>query len=168
MSEITITTAQPGMLPRLHELNQASTPGVADVTIETLGKLIEDSAPTIVACDPLGRPVGFLLLLGPGASHDSPNYAWFTARAADTGAAIAYVDRIAVDPDLRGSGVGVTLYEAAFETCRDRYQRIGCEVNSAPPNPGSMRFHGRLGFEEVGRQVFVPGEKAVVYLERAL
>lgn len=172
MSSFTITTAEPTMLPRLHALNQAATPGVSDVTIETLGRLIADSAPTFVACEPAGaspcRPVGFLLLLGPGARHDSPNYAWFAARATETGAAIAYVDRIAVDPALRGSGVGALLYEAAFERCRGRYDRIGCEVNSAPPNPGSMRFHQRLGFHEVGRQDFVPGEKAVVYLERDL
>ena len=40
----------------------------------------------------------------------------------------------------------------------------GCEVNLAPPNPESLKFHARIGFREVGRQAFVPREKEVVYL----
>jgi hypothetical protein len=29
---------------------------------------------------------------------------------------------------------------------------LTCEVNLRPPNEGSLRFHRRLGFREVGRQ----------------
>ena len=57
---------------------------------------------------------------------------------------------------------------AAFGVSAEWYDTIGCEVNRLPPNPGSLRFHKRLGFFEVGGQVFVTGEKEVIYLERGL
>lgn len=37
------------------------------------------------------------------------------------------------------------MFDAASKQGRD-------EVNVDPPNPGSLRFHDRLGFTEVGRQ----------------
>ena len=79
-----------------------------------------------------------------------------------------YVDRIAIDAPARGQRIGEALYQAVFAVCAGRYDAIGCEVNRLPPNPGSLRFHKRLGFEEVGGQAFVPGEKEVIYLERKL
>jgi predicted GNAT superfamily acetyltransferase len=37
-----------------------------------------------------------------------------------------------------------------------------CEVNVEPPNPGSLRFHERIGFAEVGQ--FAPKPDYVVSL----
>ncbi len=42
-----------------------------------------------------------------------------------------------------------------------------CEVNHAPPNPGSDAFHARMGFGEIGRAV-LSGGKTVRYLRRPL
>ena len=84
------------------------------------------------------------------------------------GSHVNYVDRIAIDTSARRQRIGEALYEAAFAACAGRYEAIGCEVNRLPPNPGSLRFHKRLGFVEVGSQAFVPGEKEVIYLERGL
>ena len=38
-------------------------------------------------------------------------------------------------------------------------------MNERPANPGSLRFHKRLGFEPVGTMDH--GDKAVVFLARA-
>jgi predicted GNAT superfamily acetyltransferase len=107
-----------------------------------------------------GEPLGFLLGMTLEANYDSPNFLWFCERERD----LFYVDRIVVAAQARGLGLGRLLYTSAAALAPPPLRRIGCEVNLAPPNPQSLAFHTRLGFREVGRQAFVPGEKEVVYL----
>jgi len=93
--------------------------------------------------------LGFALLFRAGADYASENYRWFEVRGDD----FFYVDRIVVADEAQNAGVGRALYAAIFAAARERgLARVTCEVNVEPPNPGSMRFHGRLGFAEVGRQ----------------
>ena len=161
---ITIRAYAPADLPALHAINEQGVPGVSRETPEDLGRWLSLSE-CFVAVDEAGAPVGFLNLVPPGtAAYTSPNLRWFEAR----GGRVNYVDRVAIDAAARGQRIGEALYEAAFAACAGRYEAIGCEVNRLPPNPGSLRFHKRLGFAEVGGQAFVPGEKEVIYLERAL
>lgn len=170
MSSATVRTASNGDLSALWTINEASTPGVGSVTEAELERLIAlPNALTLVATTDAGDPLGFMLLLGPGADYDSPNYRWFEARrAAGAMGAYFYVDRIAVAAQARGAGVGDALYQAAFAAAPEEATVIACEVNTAPPNPGSMRFHAKLGFVEVGAAAHVPGEKEVAYLERPI
>ena len=161
---ISIRAYTPADLPALHAINEQGVPGVSRETIESLGKWVSLSE-CLVAVDDAGRPIGFLNLVPPGTpAYTSPNLRWFEARDGK----VNYVDRIAIDASARGQRIGEALYDAAFTACAGRYEAIGCEVNRLPPNPGSLRFHKRLGFEEVGSQAFVPGEKEVIYLERKL
>ena len=151
-------------LPRLHTINEQGVPGVSRESLPDLGRWLSLSECLVAVTDD-GQPAGFLNLVPPGtATYTSPNLRWFEAR----GGNVNYVDRIAIDAAARGQRIGEALYEAAFAACAGRYDAIGCEVNRLPPNPGSLRFHKRLGFVEVGSQAFVPGEKEVIYLERAL
>ncbi|MCA8901827.1 MAG: GNAT family N-acetyltransferase [Hyphomonas sp.] len=161
---IRIRGFQPADLAHLHMINQQGVPGVSSEAPETLAKWISLSE-CFVADEGGGVPLGFLTLVPPGTmAYPSSNLRWFEAR----GGNVHYVDRIAVAEWARGRRVGEALYEAAFKACRGRYDAIGCEVNRLPPNPGSLRFHKRLGFVEVGSNAFVPGEKEVIYLEREL
>ncbi len=60
---------------------------------------------------------------------------------------IAYIHFVGVDPDLRGTGVGRTLYEWFFEQGAAQ----GCtRVKSvtSPLNGGSRSFHAAMGFGE--------------------
>ncbi|KCZ47099.1 MULTISPECIES: GNAT family N-acetyltransferase [unclassified Hyphomonas] len=161
---ITIRAYAPADLPALHAINEQGVPGVSRETPEDLAKWLSLSE-CLVAVGEDGQPVGFLNLVPPGtAAYTSDNLRWFEAR----GGNVNYVDRIAIDARARGQRIGEALYQAVFAVCAGRYDAIGCEVNRLPPNPGSLRFHKRLGFEEVGGQAFVPGEKEVIYLERKL
>lgn len=161
---IGIRAYTPADLPALHAINEQGVPGVSRETVEDLGKWLS-LAECLVALGSDGVPLGFLNLVPPGtAAYTSPNLRWFEAR----GGNLIYVDRIAIEAAARGQRIGEALYGAAFARCGARYASIGCEVNRLPPNPGSLRFHKRLGFLEVGGQAFVPGEKEVIYLERAL
>jgi len=93
-----------------------------------------------------GEVVGFVLCLLPGTAYGSLNYAWFNERYTD----FLYVDRIAVAAAHRDCGVGSRLYARIIEEAGRRGVPIAAEVSLVPPNPGSMRFHRRHGFEEVG------------------
>jgi len=158
-----IRLCQPADLVELHRINEENVPAVGSVTPGELDSLVAGCYATFVAEDK-GRIGGFLLGLVEGADYGSPNYTWLSERYP----AFAYVDRIAVDAAFQGSGIGVMLYEALEAHVADKRPVLACEVNTLPPNPGSLRFHKRLGFEEVGEQMFEPGAKAVVYLVKTL
>jgi uncharacterized protein len=107
---------------------------------------------------------GLLIAFDQDAAYQSPNFLWFKARY-DT---FVYVDRIIVAAHARGRGLARTFYEDLFDRARKAgHQRIVCEVNLDPPNPGSLNFHAALGFVGVGEAVLENG-KTVQYMERAL
>jgi uncharacterized protein len=99
------------------------------------------------ATEAAGRD-GFLIAFDQDAAYDSVNFLWFKARYDH----FVYVDRIIVAPHARGRGLARTFYEGLFDHARKAgHERIVCEINIDPPNPGSMAFHAALGFTEVGR-----------------
>ena len=151
-------------LPALLVINQAGVPGVGDETEATLGRWLSlhDAR---VAADEDGTLLGFINLLPPGEMrYESANLRWLEKRGDD----FIYVDRIAIAEAGRGQGVGAALYEDAFRAYAGKTPWITCEVNLRPPNPGSLRFHARLGFEEIGRRSYADDTKEVAYLARAL
>ena len=60
------------------------------------------------------------------------------------------------------------LYDAVAKRFAGERAVLLAEVNLAPPNPGSLRFHKRHGFREIGERWEIEDEKGVVYLERGL
>lgn len=108
--------------------------------------------------------LGFVIALDQTAHYDSPNYLWFRDRYPR----FVYVDRIVVSPDARGTGTGKALYTGLFEAARAAgHDRVACEVNQNPPNPGSDAFHAALGFRMLARRA-LSAEKEVAYLVRDL
>jgi uncharacterized protein len=110
---------------------------------------------------------GFLIAFDQDAAYDSVNFLWFKARFAR----FVYVDRIIVADHARGRGLARTFYEALFERARNAgHNRIVCEINIDPPNPGSMAFHAVMGFAEIGRAELSSGKvvsyQSVPLLER--
>jgi predicted GNAT superfamily acetyltransferase len=150
-------------LPTLLAMNNAAVPNVSELGEAELAELVRmaELART-VEVDGVAR--GFVLALRPGAAYGSANYAWFTDRYQD----FLYVDRIVVTASRRDGGLGATLYDAVFRHAGEhRVARVTCEVNVAPPNPGSLRFHQRLSFTEVGTRRY-DGWKQVTMLVREL
>jgi uncharacterized protein len=149
----------PADLPALVAINDAAHPAVPITPAEELAELVAMSRLALVADD--GEPAGFVIALAPGLPYASENYTWFSARSPD----FLYVDRIVLHPRLQGQGVGPRLYGAVEDAARaDGATEITCEVNVRPPNPGSLAFHTRLGFTEVGRQVTKGGSTEVALL----
>ena len=109
--------------------------------------------------------IGFVIGMRSGADYSSENYRFFEARSSD----FLYVDRIVIDGSRRGAGTGRALYEAVFQLARDEGQReVTCEVNLDPPNPESLAFHARMGFQRVGEQETKNGSVTVVLLAAAV
>lgn len=151
----------------LHAINQASTPGVSSETSDGLSAIINVSDCNVVE-GVTGEILGFITLIEPGTlAYPSPNLRWFEAWQAQEGVSLIYVDRIAFAESARGLGLGAALYDAVSAKYEDR-DYMTAEVNTVPDNPGSHRFHKRMGFGRVGAQVFKPGEKAVAYYARRL
>lgn len=147
-------------LPTVLRLNNAAVPAVPAEDRAGLDALVRLVSLALVAESDDG-PAGFLLAMEPGVDHASENYRWFSAGDPD----FLYVDRIVVDAAARGGGIGAALYAAAFEHARRTgRRRVTCEVNVRPENPGSLRFHARLGFERVGEQETKGGSVRVALL----
>ena len=107
------------------------------------------------------KPDALLIAFDQDAAYDSANFAWFKARRDR----FVYIDRIIVAPDARGRGLARRLYSVLADRARDAgHDRIVCEINLEPANPGSIAFHDALGFGEVGQARLANG-KLVSYRE---
>lgn len=106
----------------------------------------------------------FLLAFDQKPATVSPNFDWFAGRFSD----FVYIDRVVVAAFAQGQGLGKALYKRLFDDARAAgFRRVACEVNFDPPNPGSLAFHARMGFESVGEALLANG-KTVRYFVREL
>lgn len=118
-----------------------------------LSPLDRDGLARLVAMARLARVVpgggAFLVALDQDADYDSPNFLWFRARWPR----FLYIDRVAVAPGRGGEGFGRRLYDDLFRFAEEHdFGTVCAEVNSNPPNTGSIAFHERLGFQAVGEE----------------
>ncbi len=151
MSEphVTIRPIESDDLGRILEINQANVPSVGSVDADRMARLL-DLSPIALAAELDAAVVGFCLVMPSNIDYDSVNYRWFTERYDD----FMYLDRVAFDTSAQGRGLGTELYAAVHEHLRDHHavSHLALEVNVDPPNEGSLRFHARQGFIEVGQQ----------------
>jgi uncharacterized protein len=141
-----IRTLRDDDLPACVELNNDNVPAVSFADDGRMRWLIEQSLVSLVA-EENDELIAFCVTFAPGTEYDSVNYRWFSERFDD----FAYLDRIVVAASTRDRGIGAAMY-AALEERIQGTPRLLCEVNLRPRNDGSLRFHSRLGFVEVGQQ----------------
>ncbi|MBT93862.1 MAG: hypothetical protein CMA60_03440 [Euryarchaeota archaeon] len=142
-------------------INEQGLPGTGKVSKEEIGQLLEFSSLSVGVFDQ-SELLGFVICLPPNTAYGSLNYAWFNEHYDS----FVYVDRIAVAEEKRNRGVGSSLYNHVVSYSEQHRIPIAAEVNRNPPNPGSMRFHHRFDFEEVG--VLHHEEKSVtMFVKRA-
>lgn len=138
-------------VPVMLDINQMNTPALGDEDLDSMAQLLEWSH-IALGCEVDDVLVGFCLVMSPGLAYASSNYTWFCERYDD----FAYLDRVGFARDNRGRGYGSALYDEV-ETRIDA-QWFTLEVNLEPLNEGSLRFHERRGFTEVGQQVASSGK----------
>lgn len=145
-------------------VNDEAYPAVPVTPAAELAELAAMSSVAVVV-EADGMPAGFVFGMPPGLDYASENYRFFSERAGQLGRSFVYVDRIVLAPALRNRGFGPLLYAAVFDEARRAgASEVLCEVNLDPPNPGSLAFHSRLGFVEVGRQQTKGGANTVALL----
>ena len=156
-----IRALAPADLDDVLALNQANVPHVGELGPERLMAIVEECSLALVARGEDARLAGFVLVLAPGATYDSPNYLWFAERYPD----FRYVDRVAVDASVHRGGLGRQLYDRVFAYARVQgAPLVTAEVNVEPPNPVSTAFHRSMGFDEVGRQSTYGGSVTVALM----
>lgn len=144
-------------------LNQLEVPHVGSVDLQEMQWFAAHAAHfrVAIAADQLAA---YLIGMRPGTSYGSLNYRWFCDRYAD----FAYVDRVAVAEFARRDGLASRLYEDFAAAMPASVEVMTCEVNIKPANASSMRFHERLGFQQVGSRATEGGAKEVAMLVRDL
>lgn len=141
-------------------INEQGLPGTGQVSKQQMAGLLNLSALSLgVFRDQ--ELLGFVICLPPGTSYGSLNYAWFNQRFET----FMYVDRIAVAQHQRDQGIGSMLYDEVIARSDEQGVPVAAEVNSRPPNPGSVRFHERFRFKQVGE--LHHQDKSVMMLLRA-
>ena len=136
-------------LARVLAINNANTPGVSELTLSELETDITNCLHALAIDNEHGEVCAFCITFAPDAPDAGVNHRWFAERYAS----FVYLDRIAIDPTYQNLGLGVLLYQSVEQQMIDSAQHslLCCEVNLEPPNPGSLRFHHRIGFTEVGQ-----------------
>lgn len=138
-------------------LNDAEVQQTSAMDLQRLEALVRMSAYSKVASID-GQVVAFLIALRDGAPYENDNFRWFATRIPR----FLYVDRVVVDSQFAGRGIGRRLYEDLFAFARaEGIGAITCEYNIDPPNPASRAFHDKFGFKEMGTQWVAGGTKQV-------
>jgi len=143
-------------LPHIHNLNQGALPAVSSITINDMTQFLE-MADYFRVIKVKNNIAGFLIALAPGKNYQSPNYKWFEKKYSQ----FMYVDRIVIDPSFQSRGLGRAFYDDLKILCQRYTPIITCEVNLNPKNDGSLLFHKKYGFEQVGTQKTERGKKEV-------
>jgi predicted GNAT superfamily acetyltransferase len=134
---------------RVLEINNANTPGVSELTLSELETDIKNCLHALAIDNEHGEVCAFCITFAPDAPDAGVNHQWF----ADRFESFVYLDRIATDPAYQNLGLGALLYQSVQKQmiASAQHSLLCCEVNLEPPNPGSLRFHHRIGFTEVGQ-----------------
>ena len=153
-------------LPRVLEINNANTPGVSELTFTELETDLENSLHALAIDNEQGEVCAFCITFDPGAPDAGANHRWFSERYES----FVYLDRIAIDSNHQNHGLGAKLYQAVEQKMLQsaEHSMLCCEVNLEPPNPGSLRFHKRIGFTEVGQSIPEYANYRVSYLSKSL
>lgn len=134
-------------LPIVTTINNDNVPAVGEASLEHLTHLLGQCS-LAIAAEIEGDIAGFCMVLAPGADYGSMNYQWFSDRYTD----FAYLDRVAIAEPFRNRGVGSAMYAEVERRLAGTTPWFLLEVNLRPRNDGSLRFHARHGFVEVGQQ----------------
>jgi uncharacterized protein len=163
-ASLLIRDVEPGDIDAIRSVNAANEPEVGPLDDARIELFTEQAARFRVVVHE-GTVVGVFVGLVEGVDYASPNYRWFAERHDR----FAYVDRIALQPSARGLGLADALYGEFEEWAAASGRAVACaEVNTVPPNPRSLRFHERRGFEIVAELAPYGGDERVAMVEKRL
>jgi predicted GNAT superfamily acetyltransferase len=153
-------------LSKVLEINNANTPGVSELTFTEIETDLRNSLHALAIDNEHGEVCAFCVTFGPDAPEAGDNHRWFAERYKS----FVYLDRIAIDSNHQNRGLGALLYQSVEQHMLKsaEHSLLCCEVNLEPPNPGSLRFHQRIGFTEVGQSIPEDANYRVSYLSKSV
>ncbi len=99
--------------------------------------------------------LGFILAMEQGAAYANGNFQWFSDRLNR----FIYIDRVVIADGARGMGLGGMLYDhLADDAHRKGALVLAAEMDLVPANHGSLHFHGRRGFKQLGTRTLPSGK----------
>lgn len=132
---------------QLLAINAAAIPAVATLDRQELVRLAQLSDLHLAAFNG-NTLLGYLLVFHSNDDYDGEEFRLLRSRFKES---FIYIDQVAVRSDARGTGIGRRLYAALEASAAAAgVTLLCCEVNIQPPNPDSLAFHRRLGFERQG------------------
>ena len=150
----------PEVFDALLALNNAHAEELSFKTAEGFAQLLAAASHVKAAAQGLALLVAF----DETCTYDNANFRWLKARYDR----FYYIDRVVVGAAARGKGLAGRLYaELETRTLHEGRERLACEINRVPPNPGSDAFHEWLGFAPVG-EAPLSGGKVVRYWVKEL
>ena len=130
------------------QLNAENRPALAALEAVDLDQLLAYEGHHLVAVDPRGEAVGFLLSFPRESHYNDSEINELRQRVSES---FYYICQIAIASTYHGRGIGRAFYDALAGVARAQGARVlCCDVNLAPPNPASLAFHDHLGFERIG------------------
>jgi uncharacterized protein len=146
------------------KINEGSVKFLSPLTHSRIETLVDQSKYHKII-EQEGHIAAFILAFDPSANYDSPNFLWFKERYKS----FLYIDRIVVDKEYRRKGLAKLLYDDIIKfASQNNYYCLTCEIDIHPPNYGSLQFHDKYKFVEVGTHWPYAGEKQVSLRERKL
>lgn len=132
-------------------INSGCLPGVAELDQKELDRLLLNAAFFRIA-ELYNTIAAYLIAFTRDSDYDGQEFLRFR----DNQDNFLYIDQVAVSKHSRRRGIATELYRDAIEFASvHRIDRLCCEVNIIPPNPGSMEFHYRLAFIRTGTMTTV-------------
>ena len=127
-------------------LNQKAMPAVSYMAEESLNYFYDVSEYfKLIKCGKENKIYGFLIGLTDNLTYKSENYLWFSKRYSS----FMYVDRIVIQKDSVGLGLGTMLYNDLIDYSKYKFKNIICEYNIKPMNLTSKKFHEKFGLKEL-------------------
>ena len=146
-------------------LNAENRPALAALEAVDLDQLLTYDGHHLVAVDPTGEVIGFLLSFPRTSGYDDSEINELRQRVSEP---FYYICQVAIASTHRGRRIGRAFYDALAGVARTQGARLlCCDVNLAPPNPASLAFHDHLGFERIGTGTASNGF-SIAYLAKRL
>lgn len=132
------------------DINEENVEVLSPMNQEKIEKFAE-TAELLLVAEVNGKRAAFIIVLREGLEfYDSENYRWFSKNYAK----FLYIDRIVIDKNYRGMGLGRKLYQKVFEHAMlTEIPFVTAEIDTIPYNEASLKFHEVMGFKEVGVQI---------------
>lgn len=138
-------------------INETSRPAVAALAHADLRRLLVMGGLHLVAEADDQTVVGYAFSFANGDSYDGEEFRYFATHLHQP---FIYIDQVAAARHRQREGIGRKLYAALVDHARTLgISTLCCEVNTSPPNPASLEFHRRLGFECIGEGSILDGRE---------